>query len=78
MHVKFPQGSEKHLIYAITGREVLSGQLPASAGCIVDNVDTVIAIDRAFTKGRPLMRRVVTISGGCTCKTQVTTKSVSV
>ena len=54
LHVKFPQGSEKHLIYAITGREVLSGQLPASAGCIVDNVDTVIAIDRAFTKGRPL------------------------
>ena len=68
LHVKFPQGSEKHLIYAITGREVLSGQLPASAGCIVDNVDTVIAIDRAFTKGRPLMRRVVTISGGAPAK----------
>lgn len=68
LHVKFPQGSEKHLIYSITGREVLSGQLPASAGCIVDNVDTVVAIDRAFTKGRPLMRRIVTVSGGAAAK----------
>lgn len=60
---KFPQGSEKHLIVAITGREVKSGALPASAGCIVDNVDTVLAVERAIVKGRPLMRRVVTISG---------------
>ena len=60
---KFPQGSEKHLIYAITKREVKSGALPASAGCIVDNVDTVVAIERAIEKGRPLMRRIVTVSG---------------
>ena len=60
---KFPQGSEKHLIYAITKREVKSGALPASAGCIVDNVDTVVAIERAICKGRPLMRRIVTVSG---------------
>ena len=39
---KFPQGSEKHLIYAITKREVKSGALPASAGCIVDNVDPLL------------------------------------
>lgn len=61
---KFPQGSEKHLIYAITQREVLSGTLPADAGCIVDNIDTVVAIERAIFRGRPLMRRVVTVSGG--------------
>lgn len=60
---KFPQGSEKHLISAITNREVKSGALPASAGCIVDNVDTVVAVERAICKGRPLMRRIVTVSG---------------
>lgn len=60
---KFPQGSEKHLINAITGREVKSGALPADAGCIVDNVDTVVAVERALFRGRPLMRRIVTVSG---------------
>lgn len=61
---KFPQGSEKHLIYSITQREVKSGALPADAGCIVDNVDTVVAVERALFKGRPLMRRIVTVTGG--------------
>ena len=61
---KFPQGSEKHLIYAITKREVPSGALPASVGCIVDNVDTVISIYNAVAEGRPIMRRVVTVTGG--------------
>ena len=61
---KFPQGSEKHLIYSVTQREVKSGALPASAGCIVDNVDTVVAIERALFRGRPLMRRIVTLTGG--------------
>ena len=60
---KYPQGSEKQLIYAVTGREVPSGGLPASVGCIVDNVDTVLAIERAVVKNRPLMRRIVTITG---------------
>lgn len=60
---KYPQGSEKQLIYSITKREVPSGSLPADAGCIVINVDTVIAINRAFITGRPLMRKVVTIAG---------------
>lgn len=68
LHVKFPQGSEKHLIYAITGREVPSGALPASVGCIVDNVDTIVAIERAIFRGRPLMRRIVTVSGGAVAK----------
>lgn len=60
---KYPQGAEKQLIYAVTKREVPSGLLPADAGCIVQNIDTVIAIHRAFYRGRPLMRRIVTVSG---------------
>lgn len=61
---KYPQGAEKQLIYAVTKREVPSGGLPADAGCIVQNIDTVVAIHRAISIGRPLMRRVVTVSGG--------------
>jgi len=61
---KYPQGSEKQLIYSITRREVPSGKLPADVGCIVDNVDTVLAIERAVVRDRPLMRRIVTLTGG--------------
>lgn len=61
---KFPQGSEKHLIAAITGREVLSGALPASAGCIVDNVATVTAVEDALFHSSPIMTRVFTLTGG--------------
>jgi electron transport complex protein RnfC len=60
---KYPQGAEKQLIWALTKREVPSGGLPADAGCIVNNIDTVIAIHRAFIRGRPLMRKVVTLTG---------------
>ncbi len=60
---KYPQGSEKQMIDAVTGRQVPSGGLPADVGCIVDNVDTVLAIERAVAKDRPLMRRIVTLSG---------------
>lgn len=60
---KYPQGSEKQLINAVTGREVPSGALPANAGCIVDNVDTVLAVYRAVCLDRPLMTRVVTLTG---------------
>lgn len=61
---KYPQGAEKQLIYACTGREVPSGGLPADIGCIVQNVDTVIAVHRAVYRGRPLMRKIVTVAGG--------------
>jgi electron transport complex protein RnfC len=60
---KYPQGAEKQLIYAITKREVPSGGLPADIGCIVDNVDTVIAVERAVKRRRPLIRRIITIDG---------------
>ncbi|MDD3570471.1 MAG: electron transport complex subunit RsxC [Lachnospiraceae bacterium] len=64
LKAKFPQGSEKHLIKAITNREVPSGALPSAVGCIVDNVDTIISVYNAIAEGTPLMRRVVTITGG--------------
>lgn len=60
---KYPQGAEKQLINACTGREVPSGKLPADAGCAVFNVDTTGAIYRRFTTGMPVYRRVVTVSG---------------
>lgn len=60
---KYPQGAEKQLINALTGREVPSGKLPADAGCAVFNVDTTGAIYRRFTSGMPVVRRIVTVSG---------------
>jgi len=61
---KYPQGSEKQLVYAVTKKEIKSGKLPADSGCIVNNVDTVIAIHRAVIRGRPLMRKIITLTGG--------------
>ncbi|GHV64479.1 electron transport complex subunit C [Spirochaetia bacterium] len=65
---RYPQGGEKMLITALTGREVPSGGLPMDAGCIVQNVGTLIAIAEAFTLGKPLIDRDLTVSGGA-CKT---------
>ncbi len=62
---KYPQGSEKHLIKAVTGRTVPSGKLPMDVGCVVDNIDTCAAIARAFMLGKPLLARIVTVSGDC-------------
>ena len=63
LKTKYPQGAERQLIYATTGRKINSSMLPADVGCIVDNVDTVVAIYRAVTEGRPLMERIVTVTG---------------
>lgn len=63
MQTKYPEGAERSLIYAITGREVNSSILPADVGCIVNNVDTVIAVYEAVIKGKPLMHRIFTVSG---------------
>ncbi len=60
---KYPQGSEKHLIYAVTKRKVPVGKLPADVGVIVVNIDTCTAIARRFMYGKPLMRRIVTVVG---------------
>lgn len=63
LKTKYPQGGERSLIYAVTGRKVNSSMLPADAGCIVDNIDTVISIYNAVAKTTPLMRRIFTITG---------------
>ncbi len=60
---RYPQGAEKQLIQALTGREVPGGQLPVSVGCAVFNISTYAAIRRAVRLGRPLTRRIVTVSG---------------
>ena len=60
---KYPQGAEKQLIYAITGREVPSGGLPAAVGCAVFNCATCKAVHDAVFRGMPLVRRIVTVSG---------------
>jgi electron transport complex protein RnfC len=65
---RYPQGGEKMLITALTGREVPLGGLPMDAGCIVQNVGTMIAVAEAFTLGKPLIDRDLTVSGGA-CKT---------
>jgi Na+-translocating ferredoxin:NAD+ oxidoreductase subunit C len=63
LKTKYPQGAERQLIYAVTGRAINSSMLPADAGCIVDNVDTVVAINQAVREGKPLMHRIVTVTG---------------
>ena len=63
LHTKYPQGAERMLIYATTERKINSSMLPADAGCIVHNVDTIIAIRDAIIEGRPLYSRIVTVSG---------------
>jgi electron transport complex protein RnfC len=68
LKTKYPQGGEKMLITAITGKEVPSGGLPMDVGCVVQNVGTLKAIAEAFYEGKPLIERGLTITGGA-CKT---------
>ncbi len=63
LQLKYPQGSEKHLIAAVTGREVPSGHLPIDVGAVVDNAGTAVAIYEAVMKNKPLFERVVTVTG---------------
>jgi len=63
LEAKYPQGDEKRIIYAITGRVVPSGGLPMDVGCIVDNVGTVSTIGNVFLTGMPLIQRVTTVTG---------------
>ncbi|NEZ47171.1 electron transport complex subunit RsxC [Clostridium niameyense] len=63
LKTKYPQGAEKQLIYAIKGREVPSGKLPADAGCVVQNTATIYQIYQSVVLGRPLMERVITVTG---------------
>lgn len=63
LKTKYPQGAERQLIFATTGRAINSSMLPADAGCVVDNVETLIGIHHAVIDGRPVMERIVTVSG---------------
>ncbi|KGM97447.1 electron transporter RnfC [Clostridium novyi A str. 4552] len=63
LKTKYPQGAEKQLIYSVMKREVPSGKLPADAGCIVQNINTVREVYNAVVNGRPTISRVVTITG---------------
>ena len=67
---RYPQGSEKQLIQAITGRQVPGGKLPVSVGCAVFNVSTYAAIHRAVVDGVALTERIVTVSGEAIAKPQ--------
>ncbi len=60
---KYPQGAERNMIFAVTGRKINSSMLPADAGCIVDNVATLCAVYDAVKFGKPIISRVVTVTG---------------
>ncbi len=63
LKTKYPQGAERQLIYATTKRAINSSMLPADAGCVVNNVDTVVSIYNAVIEKRPLTERIVTVTG---------------
>jgi electron transport complex protein RnfC len=63
LEVKYPEGAEKMLIFALTGRKVPPGKLPSEVGCLVQNVGTAIALAEAAANGKPLYERVVTVTG---------------
>lgn len=64
LRTMYPQGAEKQLIEAVTGRQVPSGKLPFAVGCVVQNVGTALAVFDAVARRRPLIERVVTLTGG--------------
>ena len=68
LQTKYPQGGERQLIYATTKREINSTMLPADAGCIVDNVETLISIYHAVKFGKPVMERIFTVTGDAVVK----------
>ncbi len=68
LQTKYPQGGERQLIYATTKREINSTMLPADAGCIVDNVETLISIYHAVKFGKPVMERIFTVTGDAVIK----------
>jgi electron transport complex protein RnfC len=63
LRVNYPQGAEKQLIYALTGREVPIGGLPMDVGCVVQNVASAVAVVEAVIKGQPSIERITTVTG---------------
>ncbi|SFG47834.1 electron transport complex subunit RsxC [Oribacterium sp. WCC10] len=68
LKTKYPQGGERQLIFAVTGRKINSSMLPADAGCIVDNADTMVSIYEAVCESKPLVRKIVTVTGDAVAK----------
>ncbi len=68
LKTKYPQGSEKQLIQAITKKQVPSGALPSSVGLVVSNIDTCTAVAKAVVRNMPLIERNVTVSGDAVSK----------
>lgn len=65
LKTKYPQGDERQIIYALTGKELTSGHLPFEVGCLILNAETVAAIYDAVVHGMPLIERLVTVDGDC-------------
>ena len=65
LKTRYPQGGEKQLIYALTGRRVPSGGLPSAVGVLVLSINTISFIDEYVTTGMPLVKRRVTVDGDC-------------
>ncbi len=65
MKTKYPQGDERQLMFALTGKELPAGKLPADIGCVIFNAETSAAVAVAFYKGTPLVKRIVTVDGDC-------------
>lgn len=63
LKVQYPQGGEKQLIDAVLSKQVKSGALPISTGAVVQNVGTIYAVYEAIQKNKPLLERVVTVTG---------------
>lgn len=63
LQTKYPQGGERQLIYATTKRAINSKMLPADAGCVVDNVETLVSVYNAVKLGKPVMERIFTVTG---------------
>lgn len=63
LKMKYPQGAEKQLINAITGRRVPSGKLPIDVGCVVSNIGTTYAVYEAIQKNKPLIENILTVTG---------------
>lgn len=65
LKTKYPQGDERQLIFALTGRELPPGKLPADAGCVIFNAHTCASSYTAISTGMPSVRRIITVSGDC-------------
>jgi electron transport complex protein RnfC len=65
MKTKYPQGDERQIMYALLGKELPAGKLPADIGCVIFNAETSAAVAVAFYDGTPLVKRIVTVDGDC-------------